>query len=177
MGDADPGAAGATKPRCEHGCAALQDPTAVEPCAVPPDAGYRGPENQLYRVEIHTGGKADTATFKWSRNNASEFYPVVSYISGSELSLEHLGRDDRSALSRNDWVELIDPQDAQWGRVGQLLRVSEVNREDVTVTVQFPSPPPNPPLRPYRKGMVLRRWDHRNATVGTGRRDPAEQGE
>ena len=156
--------------------AALQDPTEVEPCAVPPDAGYRGPENQLYRVEIHTGGNADTATFKWSRNNASEFYPVVSYISGSELSLEHLGRDDRSALSRNDWVELIDPQEAQWGRVGQLLQVSEVNREDVTVTVQFPSPPPNPPLRPYREGMVLRRWDHRNATVGTDGAIPLNKG-
>lgn len=158
--------------------AALQDSTEVEPCAVPPDAGYRGLENQLYRVEIHTGSDAKGVppTFKWSRNNASEFYPVVSYISGSELSLEHLGRDDRSALSRNDWVELIDPQDAQWGRPGQLLQISEVNREDVTVTVQFPSPPPNPPLRPYLEGMVLRRWDHRNATVGTDGAIPLNKG-
>ena len=152
--------------------AALQDPTEVEPCAVPPDAGYRGPENQLYRVEIHTGGNADTATFKWSRNNASEFYPVVSYISGQELSLEHLGRDDRSALSHQDWVELIDPQEAQWGRVGQLLRVNEVNREDMTVTVHLPITP----LRPYREGMVLRRWDHRNATVGTDGAIPLNKG-
>src|SRR5262249_48092697 len=48
------------------------------PCQVPPEAKYRGPENQLYRIEIHSGGlawkpdaKADDnglrgATFTWS---------------------------------------------------------------------------------------------------------------
>ena len=29
-----------------------------DPCSVPESAGYRGLENQLYRVEIHAGGKA-----------------------------------------------------------------------------------------------------------------------
>jgi hypothetical protein len=148
---------------------ALQDPTEVEPCAVPPDAGYRGLENQLYRVEIHTGGDAKTATFKWSRDNASEFYPVRG-ISGLELSLGHLGRDDRSALHRDDWVELIDPLDAQWGRPGELLRVSEVNREDVTVQLA------RLPAKPYREGMVLRRWDHRNAAVKADGAIPLNEG-
>src|SRR5260370_6154538 len=34
-------------------------------------AGYQGLENQLYRVEIHTGGDMTTATFKWSREHDS----------------------------------------------------------------------------------------------------------
>jgi hypothetical protein len=149
--------------------AALPDPTEVEPCAVPPDAGYRGPENQLYRVEIHTGGNVKTATFKWSRNNASEFYPVRG-ISGQELRLWHLGRDDRSALRCNDWVELIDPLDAQWGRAGELLQVSEVNREDVTVQLA------RVPAKPYRDRMILRRWDHRSAAVGADGAIPLNEG-
>ena len=44
-----------------------------DPCRVPPSGGYKGLENQLYRVEIHDAGDlagADRATFKWSRDNA-----------------------------------------------------------------------------------------------------------
>jgi len=42
-----------------------------DPCRIAPAAGYRGLENQLYRVEVHTGGPLGTARFKWSRDNAS----------------------------------------------------------------------------------------------------------
>ena len=31
------------------------DPGSTDPCITPPQAGYRGLENQLYRVEVHTG--------------------------------------------------------------------------------------------------------------------------
>lgn len=31
---------------------------AADPCEMPSEAGYRGPENRLYRVEIHSGGEA-----------------------------------------------------------------------------------------------------------------------
>ena len=34
------------------------DPADQGPCVVPPGAGYRGLENQLYRVEVHGGGTA-----------------------------------------------------------------------------------------------------------------------
>src|SRR6185295_16365471 len=40
-----------------------------DPCIIDPESVYRGAANQLYRVEIHTGGVAGTATFKWSRDN------------------------------------------------------------------------------------------------------------
>ena len=46
-------------------------PARTDPCIVPADAGYRGLENQLYRVEVHRPGDASSATFKWSRDNAS----------------------------------------------------------------------------------------------------------
>src|SRR5262249_15596309 len=36
-------------------------------CELPPEAGYRSLENQLYCVAIHGGGDRAAATFKWSR--------------------------------------------------------------------------------------------------------------
>ena len=46
--------------------AARARPTAPDtPCDLAPSAGYRGLENQLYRVEIHREGGLGTATFKW----------------------------------------------------------------------------------------------------------------
>jgi hypothetical protein len=49
-----------------------------QPCVLPPEAGYTGLGNQLYRVEIHDAGEispphepsqASRPTFKWSRDN------------------------------------------------------------------------------------------------------------
>jgi hypothetical protein len=37
---------------------AQKEGVSTDPCIVPPGAGYRGLENQLYRVEIHQGGTA-----------------------------------------------------------------------------------------------------------------------
>ena len=34
-----------------------QEQISTDPCLVPPGAGYRGLENQLYRVEVHQGGE------------------------------------------------------------------------------------------------------------------------
>ena len=70
-----------------------------DPCELPPTGGYRGLENQLYRVEIHDPGQpGGGATFKWSRENASVGSRVASMISASELELATLGRDDVLSL-------------------------------------------------------------------------------
>ena len=80
-----------------------------DPCELPPTGGYRGLENQLYRVEIHDAGQpGGTATFKWSRENASVGSRVASMISGGELELATLGRDDVLSFKTGDWVEIID---------------------------------------------------------------------
>ena len=50
---------------------AIAPPAPDDPCILPPQGGYRGLENRLYRVEIHEGGPLGTARFKWSRDNAS----------------------------------------------------------------------------------------------------------
>src|SRR5688500_12408105 len=89
-----------------------------DPCNIAPDSRYRGAENQLYRVEIHTGnvnelGKLNGVmpTFKWSRENGSVVFPVISITVSSETTevrLAHLGRDDKFTLREGDWVEIVD---------------------------------------------------------------------
>ena len=64
-----------------------------------PEASYRGAENQLYRVEMHDSGIAGTATFKWSRENGSVIFPITN-IGTDQITLEHLGRDDRFGFNR-----------------------------------------------------------------------------
>src|SRR5205814_664805 len=57
------------QPRPRAG-AGRPDVVAADPCVSSPDAQYRGPEKQRYRVEIHAveGGGP---TFVWSRENGS----------------------------------------------------------------------------------------------------------
>ncbi len=79
-------------------------------CSLSPEAMYRGRENQLYRVEIFRGGKADDnepAQFVWSRDNGSDVY-AISRLAGAEVTVADLGRDARSALDVGDLVEVVD---------------------------------------------------------------------
>ncbi|MFZ4702199.1 MAG: DUF6519 domain-containing protein, partial [Candidatus Methylumidiphilus sp.] len=60
----------------------------TNPCIIPPQVGYKGLENQLYRVEIHRGGAVGTATFKWSRDNATVASRVTEIQGGNRLVVE-----------------------------------------------------------------------------------------
>jgi hypothetical protein len=136
----------------------------AEPCVIPPDAKYRGPENQLYRLQIHTGGQLGTATFKWSRENASVIFPVLR-AEGKVLALQHLGRDRRSGLQPGDWVEVEDDDYVLQGVVAPLRQVQAVDDDNMTVTLdQAPGFAVS-----LDKHPVARRWDH-------GRADPSRPG-
>ena len=90
--------------------------TASNPCEIPRSAGYRRLENQLYRVEIHSGGAFNAATFKWSRDNGAVVFPIDAFIPHptnpanphNQVRLRSYGLDDRLSLHVNDWVEVID---------------------------------------------------------------------
>ena len=75
--------------------------------ASPSGARYVGPENRLYRVEIHSGGEAGGATFKWSRENGSVVFPILS-ISGKQVTLRRMDGDDPLDLEVGDWVQIVD---------------------------------------------------------------------
>jgi hypothetical protein len=103
-------------------------------CALPPSGGYRGPENQTYRVELHAAGPQATPTFKWSRDNASVGSAVVTVVSGTQLVLASLGRDDVLRFNSGDWVELTDDH-RELNRLAGELR--QVTVDDATATITF----------------------------------------
>ncbi len=134
-----------------------------KPCIISPESSYRGPENQLYRVEVHlSNGETYGPTFKWSRENGSVTFPVLS-IEDKMISLAHLGRDGRFTLQEGDWVEVVDDDLILHGRSYPLCQVQEVNRVDYTVTLD------KAPTLNYRKEKhpLLRRWDQQKSADDT----------
>ncbi|MEU6164323.1 DUF6519 domain-containing protein [Streptomyces tanashiensis] len=130
------------------------------PCSLPPSGAYRGLENQTYRVEIHDGGAAGTATFKWSRDNASVAMRVVEVLAQDLLRPEHLGRDTVLGLRENDWVEILDDQQELDERPGHLRRITTVHG-DGTITIAPPLPAELlvTPEEALRRNLLIRRWD------------------
>jgi len=111
-------------------------------CNIQPEAQYRGPENQLYRVEIQRGGIAwngatdgggnakTAATFKWSRDNSSISYQILS-LQGDTVALAHLGRDTSRGLQVDDWVEIVADDLVLQGQPGPLRRVKSINPDEL----------------------------------------------
>lgn len=130
----------------------------MEACIIAPEARYRGPENRLYRVEIHDVDEKNGDTyFKWSQDNASIAYPVRD-VQGTTVTLESLGRDDRTAISIGDWVELVDDDVSLQlpGSTPTLVQVIGVDRSRLEVTVKSPFTNTLEPKR--RRRAILRRW-------------------
>ncbi len=141
-----------------------------EACVVPSDSRYRGLENQLYRVEIHRGGNAAEATFKWSRDNGSVVFPLAAPIRQTDklLSLVHLGRDERFGLRPGDWVEIVNDDtslnerfDEPSAALNQVVAVDPLERTvtlvgEMGVNMELATRP------------LLRRWDQRAGEESEG---------
>lgn len=147
-----------------------------DPCQVPPAAGYRGLENQLYRVEVHTGGPVGTATFKWSRDNAT----VVSRVTHinparDRITVESIGRDDVLRFNDGDWVEVTDDWRELHGLPGELRRIRVAAGVDEGARTLSFDDPLSAGLFPtdgdqslsFERNTRVRRWDQ----AGTVRRE------
>jgi hypothetical protein len=128
----------------------------TDPCLTAPDAKYRGNENQFYRVEVHKGGSASEATFKWSRDNGAIVSRVT--LSGSDLIA-----DSPRGFSAGHWIELTNDHEELRGRPGTLVRAIKVEGDKITLesSVSRPSSVPEEEEWP----TLARRWDHRK--IGT----------
>lgn len=155
---------------------AKESNVSTDPCTIPPDAQYRGPENQLYRVEIHTGskgrdGKPATPTFKFSRENGAVVFalagPITSLGGTTTAVLETFGRDDRFGVSEGDWVEVQDDRSVLSNLAGNLLQVQSIDRSAMKVTLS--GAPEIDVGNDLALHPLLRRWDHKEG-------DPAEGG-
>ena len=126
----------------------------TDPCTIPPTSAYRGQENQLYRIEIHAGGKlADAPNFKWSRDNGST---VAAWEGNSE--------DDGLILSsvrgfaNAPWVEITSAADDLHGKIGDLLKAVKVENDALYLE--------KPQTFDSETRKKVRRWDQsENETV------------
>lgn len=124
---------------------AQPDAQSDKPCIVPPGAGYRRLENQLYRVEIHRAGPiwdgqkstlAAAATFKWSRENGSIAARIAS-IAGGKITLTTSRKDSALGFAPGQWIEIIDAGLELRGEPGPLAQITAV--DDLVLTVDSAS--------------------------------------
>src|SRR5436853_3702875 len=101
-------------------------PDDIDACVLPATGGYRGLENQLYRIEIHDGGVPGTATFKWSRDNGTVATNVTA-ISGAELTVVRTGLDGVLRFNPDDTVEITNDDREFAGTPGEVRRVKSVS--------------------------------------------------
>lgn len=156
----------------------IEVPDDDDPCELPPIGGFRGLENQTYRIEVHDGGAPGTATFKWSRNNASVTLPVVELVSNTSLRVNSVGRDDILRVSTGDWVEVLDDHREFNQEPGEIRQVTV---DDSARTISFTGALPLD-MRPATADEVaarhlrVRLWDHDHATgLLQVPNDPTEQ--
>jgi hypothetical protein len=147
-----------------------QPPTNVNgPCVVPPTAGYRRLENQLYRVEVHNAGPRATATFKWSRDNGT-VVTTVEKISGKDVIVHDLGPDDDLGFADGQWVELTDDALDLAGAPGQLLQIDTITASQRRITLK--AAPMQLAVGPNGvdpdRHPKLRRWDQKKGATATG---------
>lgn len=136
------------------------------------EGSYRGIENQLYRLEIHRGGKCSDKhgpTFKWSRDNGTVAFAVERVTHDDDkhvhVTLASTGRDDTSTLAIGDAVEFGESAGRGRGLTGVLFEVVAIDIPNRLVTVLRSVPldgkaAPEALSGDWDHPLVLRRWDH-----------------
>lgn len=136
-------------------------PPITDLCQLPPRAGYQRTENQLYRVEVHSGGDLGTATFKWSRDNGS-VVTAIEDVAGQDVVVHSTGPDDVLGFAAGQWVELSDDDTELRGVPGRLIQIDHVPAGSRKLTMKTTPPAMDPALRP-----TLRRWDQTGVLAGS----------
>lgn len=136
-------------------------PTDDGPCIVPPEAGYRRLENQLYRVEIHESGTLngapdDAPTFKWSRDNGS-IVTKWEKQDVNDLTVSSTGRDSVLGFAPQQWVELTDDTHELRGKPGTLVKVVKV--EGQLLTIDPTTATGSVDIADFSNNPKVRRWD------------------
>ncbi|BDA84752.1 hypothetical protein Sa4125_22940 [Aureimonas sp. SA4125] len=135
-----------------------------DPCLVPTAGGYRGLENQLYRIEIHHGGAPGTATFKWSRDNGTVATTVEEVVTPSIVAVASIGRDSILGFAAGQWIELTDDRREFARQPGAMLKIASVDDENRRITFASPVPADLLPTGVGADKLAIRRtrirrWD------------------
>lgn len=144
-----------TRPRLRAWVGDVEDD---DPCLAAPGAGYRGVENQLYRVEVTDVDADGKARFLWSRENGSVTGAWVG-VEGDRLVVDGL-RDRVRGFAPGDWLELTWDRVEAAGRPGPRVRVVAVDGRYVTYH-QASATGPVPSDVGALDHPIARRWDAR----------------
>jgi hypothetical protein len=102
-------------------------------CKEPPQGGYTGDENRLYRVEIHIGSEAEgPPLFKWSRENGAvvaQIAQVKDDDKQTQIIVNNAGKDDRTRFQIGQWIEVIDDYHELWNIPGMLTQILDIHEE------------------------------------------------
>jgi hypothetical protein len=153
-----------TSPNGRLSSEAAQPPSSDDPCVLSPTGGYRGLENRLYRVEIHSTAQDGThAKFKWSRDDASLATQIEAIAGNNQITVKRIGRDAVLRFRVGDWAELTDDRIEFAQRAGHMARITQVDEANRILTIA----PPLPvnfldPAQPDNHTRI-RRWD---GTIG-----------
>jgi hypothetical protein len=137
-----------------------------DPCELPDEAGYRGLEHQLYRVEVHDVTTTGVV-LKWQRDNGFAASRLTAI--GSTIVVQDMGRDSELGLTQAKFVEVTDDALELEQQPSDLLAVTAT--DPVTRAITLAAAPTKAVLS---RAARARRWDGRIAiTFGTpGAADP-----
>ena len=141
-----------------------KEPASKEPCSLAANAGYRRTENQLYRVEVHEGGKLGKATFKWSRDNGT----VIAAWEGQDdkkLIVSTTGRDKVLNFAPGQWVELTDDYHELMGIPGTMVQLSLVEDSENLLTIEPGSATGSFNRNDFLQNPKIRRWDMKEGPI------------
>jgi Family of unknown function (DUF6519) len=130
-------------------------------CTVPPGAGFRRGENQLYRVEVRKSGNLGEAEFTFSRENGSVTVPWTASDTDT-LTVTTLGRDDVLGIGPGDWIEATDDLRELEGAVGALVKVKTALDNEIIVDVGTATDTLD--ISAYPFNPKVRRWDDPDGT-------------
>ncbi len=137
----------------------LQPRMSAQPGVIPPQSGYTGLENHLYRVEVHDpcSGSHD-ATFKWSRDNGSVLAEILK-VRGRVFTVAPQPGHASIPLTPGDWVEVSDDAYELQAQANPLRRIELVELDKMSVTLDLP--PPADVGTAIEKHPKMRRWDQK----------------
>lgn len=138
-----------------------------DPCIVPARAGFRGLENQLYRVEIHEIISDDEVAIKWSRENGAVVFAWLGQdaLDANRLTVASTGRDEVLGLAPGDWVELTDDDREKRGEAGLLVEITGLDGTTITIDPQGQAVD----FADFTQHPKVRRWDMPDGAITVDR--------
>src|SRR6185312_14816840 len=101
-----------------------------------------------------------TATFAWSRNNAS-VETNITLVTGSVLTVADTGKDDILGFANGQWVEIVETEPTI--HTTSLVQIDIVNKDTREITLKTSAA-----QYESKSGLKLRGWDMQGDALQNG---------